>query len=398
MSRFRRLKDRRRKNRIKATSYGLALALAVGSAQGLGTYALFTDTEKVPSDLAISTGDVDIEANTGFNKIDVKSGDEFNHKIIISNKGTLKQNIGIGLDSSVDWIDFKIDFIDEQIKDIDKLSTTPQSINSNNGGLIILEPNTNIEANIIVKVGTVPKEAENKNMSFNIKYYASQTNKENSVVYSGFYDIDIQTNTIQFGEQNIIVDGDGMKVAGNGNPDRQYIEVYHTKDFNPIPKSIEFVSGEGLFESAKVEYKNDDKFEIQAHIYNTDLKEYKFKDNFGTDKIIIKFIYDNITKEIEFDFRKPKNPSGNRHAEAKYTILKEYETIKSKLEEVELEEIELPKEEIEKPNEPEVVEPPKEEIEKSSEPEVIEPPKEEVEKPNEPEAIEPPKENEEIQE
>ena len=53
MSRLSKIKrKRKRKNRIKATSYGLVLALAVGSAQGLGTYALFTDTENVPSDIA----------------------------------------------------------------------------------------------------------------------------------------------------------------------------------------------------------------------------------------------------------------------------------------------------------------------------------------------------------
>ena len=55
MSRLRRLKKLRRKNRIKATACGLALALVIGSAQGLGTYALFTDVEDASSNLAIST-------------------------------------------------------------------------------------------------------------------------------------------------------------------------------------------------------------------------------------------------------------------------------------------------------------------------------------------------------
>ena len=62
-SRLKRLKDIRRKNKIKTTFCCLTLALAMGISQGIGTYALFTDNENVSSDISLSTGDVDVEVD-----------------------------------------------------------------------------------------------------------------------------------------------------------------------------------------------------------------------------------------------------------------------------------------------------------------------------------------------
>ena len=91
MSRFRRLKEEKIKNRIKSISFVLALALLIGSVQGLGTYALFTDTEDVASNLAISTGDVDVKVSEGQTITELAQGINFS----ITNQGTLNQNISL---------------------------------------------------------------------------------------------------------------------------------------------------------------------------------------------------------------------------------------------------------------------------------------------------------------
>ena len=62
-SRLKRLKNIRRKNKIKNNFCCLTLALAMGISQGIGTYALFTDNENVSSDISLSTGDVDVEVD-----------------------------------------------------------------------------------------------------------------------------------------------------------------------------------------------------------------------------------------------------------------------------------------------------------------------------------------------
>ena len=65
MSRVTRLKKERKRKLIKTTSCGLALALVLGTTQKFGSFALFTDTARIPSDISLSTGDVDVEINPG---------------------------------------------------------------------------------------------------------------------------------------------------------------------------------------------------------------------------------------------------------------------------------------------------------------------------------------------
>ncbi|WP_155490080.1 TasA family protein, partial [Paraclostridium sordellii] len=105
MSRIRRLKENRRKNTIKTTVASLALVLALGFTQVIGTYALFTDTVDLPSNLSISTGDVDVRVDDGFNitiedDYYIKDNEQIQkkHKFNIYNDGTLKQNISLSLD------------------------------------------------------------------------------------------------------------------------------------------------------------------------------------------------------------------------------------------------------------------------------------------------------------
>ena len=99
MSRVKRLKERRRKrkNKIKTTSCCLTLALAMGISQGIGTYALFTDTENVPSDISLSTGDVDVEVSKGFEFKDLAPEESRTHQFTITNHGTLRQHIKLSV-------------------------------------------------------------------------------------------------------------------------------------------------------------------------------------------------------------------------------------------------------------------------------------------------------------
>lgn len=408
MSRLKRLKEKRRKNTIKTTMASLALTLAIGSAQTMGTYALFIDTEDVTNNLTISTGDVDVKIDGNRFNIEhiIKNDDEDKAYTIpefkIINEGTLKQNLKLRvsninnineIDRIAEEIEYNFTFYDVNGKEIlskeVELSTLMGKgieLKYDSGELVVLDSDEFITVkgslDIDDDIDEYTNELVNKTMNIELNVLASQINNDKVIQKDGFYDKAVQNNTITFGEANIIVDGEGMKVAGNGQPENQFIEVYPTKDFNPIPENIEFISGTGLFENAKVGYKNSGAFEIRAHIYDKKLG-YKFKDDFGTDKIVIRFIYGDTTKEIEFDFRKAKNPSGNRVAEAKYTILKEYKTIKEPV-----------KEEISEPNNTEAVESPDEEIYKPSEQDIIEPPKEEVELPSEQEAVGIPKEEE----
>lgn len=233
MSRFRRLKDRRRKNRIKATSYGLALALAVGSAQGLCTYALFTDTEKVPSDLAISTGDVDVEIDKkSFNYDDVKPNAELKHEFKITNSGTLNQNIKLGLivpsgeipKEIYDCINsYKVEFTTNEdgnpgIVSIDnlKLGISELKVNDGSGDLFILSPGQSITCNVTIKMNTIDQEKQirlsGQTLEMDLNVQAIQLDK-NNIIDKGFYDIDIQNNSLTIGEANILQSGDALKVT-----------------------------------------------------------------------------------------------------------------------------------------------------------------------------------------
>ncbi len=251
MSRFRRLKDRRRKNRIKATSYGLVLALAVGSAQGLGTYALFTDTENVPSDIALSTGDVDVKINPGTDFTDVKPGDVRDMPLEITNNGTLNQNIKLDLLIS--------DAIREHI--IGEFMFDGITINKdngvmyNNGELFVLAPGSSINGSIKITVKDMNKEEQNKlagnKQSVNLTVKSTQiSDNKNEVFNDGFYDEVTQTNTITVAEREIITIATGKnahytgkhgKISDNKNEvfnDGFYDEVTQTNTITVAEREI----------------------------------------------------------------------------------------------------------------------------------------------------------------
>lgn len=201
MSRLRRLKERKRKNRIKATACSLAFALVIGSAQGLGTYALFTDTEDVDSNLAISTGDVDVEIGEDFSfKENMEKGKEYNSdEFNITNNGTLKQKIYLkikDLDSFISKVNCKIELNYGDKKEIINLDNFQKLENYINTGFI-LNPGQSITYKFVMKVKDATKYTKDQSQSevnLQLEVLATQIGtiiKENY----GFYDIDMQKIT-----------------------------------------------------------------------------------------------------------------------------------------------------------------------------------------------------------
>ena len=190
-SRLKRLKDIRRKNKIKTTFCCLTLALAMGISQGIGTYALFTDNENVSSDISLSTGDVDVEVDNGKDFTDVKPGDEINIPIKITNNGTLNQNISLGFSVSDDIKQYlRHEFIFDGI-------TIDNGVMYKGKELFVLAPGESITGETKV---TVLRDVQNnlyetkKHIDITVK--STQINKNNTLSNKGFYDVAIQRNTI----------------------------------------------------------------------------------------------------------------------------------------------------------------------------------------------------------
>ncbi|MGL5348759.1 MAG: TasA family protein [Peptostreptococcaceae bacterium] len=418
-----RLKERKRRNIIKAISCCLTLALSIGLAQCLGTYALFTDTEDVASELAISTGDVDVEINEKkLNYTDVQPSSELKHKFKISNYGTLNQNISLDLVAPTEDISNKIyNYIDsykiefgvllEQIQPVNRLQEVGQNVvtienlkglkqglKTHDGKLFILKPGQTITCNVTIKMKPMTQEEQaklsGKALDMKLKVEATQLS-EKSILGKGFYDIEVQSNMLTIGEANIISWGNGMKYAGNGSTN-DFIEIAFNKVYPDVKEKnrIKIIETKGQFRKdiAIVERDNGNTFTIKL---NQATNPGKFSTEFnGTDVIVLQFNYENGKYiKVHFDFRQNPNALGNQKVEAKYTILDtgKVESNQDIIIPFDQEIVEPPKEETEVQSEPEIADPPKEEIEEPIESEIVEPPKEEVEVPSEPEVTEPPK-------
>ncbi|MDY3960016.1 TasA family protein [Romboutsia timonensis] len=402
MSRLRRLKELRRKNRIKATACGLALALAIGSSQGLGTYALFTDVEDVPSDIAISTGDVDVKVSEGKNFTDVQPGDNIEIPFIITNKGTLNQNVSLKLDIATEISQYLTSTIIFNTSDI----TIKGENLYNNTGLLVLSPGQTINGSINIIVDNMSSETQNtlygNEQKINLTVKSTQINESNTLVNDGFYDIETQLSTITIGEQNVIYGG-AVKVTPASGYDEDStvgIRVSNTTHYSGLEsvidnigdvdkKYIEIISKNGAFEYTTIFNIGEQWYTFDKRV-NTTLITEKFGD--GND-ISVKLKYkDGSYKTYKFDFKIKEIVSGNRLLAVKVTL-------ESSIPTSVIDVIESLNEEVEKPAESGVVEQPKEEVEKSTEPETTEQQKEEmIETLSQPEAIEPPKEGEIIQE
>lgn len=431
MSRLKKLKERKIKNKIKATSCGLALALLIGSVQGLGTYALFTDNVDV-SKLAISTGDVDVSAGEGFKDDLIDKNNIITKSFKIKNQGTLRQKLQLGLitntsisEEALKNINYNLTMThgEKNIKPINLnfyeiKQMEPIDLEYEHGGKVILKPGEIIDctATISLKNGSRSNQ-EKVNIEFNLNILASQIGYKKHKGFIGIHNQNnnflIKKSNLEDLETNLDVefeyddDNDG---CSHENKERYEIEI-------EIPgerkfRNLEIIKGTGQFKSIETCSKETDKDEFD--IIKKPEGEFILGDGgIGTEysdsqKLFVKIEFTTgeiETWEIKFRYR-------NNKLQAYYTVVNveregvevpsEPEVVEPQKEEVEKpskpEIVEPPKEEVEKPSEPEIVEPPKEEVEVPSEPEVVEPPKEEIVVPTQPDIIAPPKEETEIQE
>lgn len=453
MSRLRRLKKLRRKNRIKATACGLALALAIGSAQGLGTYALFTDVEDVPSDLAISTGDVDVEVSEGVKLKDVQPASSNSYTYTITNHGTLRQQLKLNIDipttvtdktlnSALEYlksnISYSVDFgmkqpteegsesipvseneVGEGVDKIDNIKLSEEKIlkNKSDKNIFILEPGQQITANATINIPNMENNIQDAlnnigDIELNIKVEARQISDNiNQFTNYGFYDIESQKNIINISKVNIVPsEAVIIDQLGSGALNKtQRVRIYESYiGISDRAKDFKLEEATGLFTGCKISEKQDTITIEGSTIY--DGENYLFGDIEGKDTVTIGYTEDNISKQVKFDFLQNYDIQGNKRVIVKYTIttINNSKTIVEKngliiateLEEsTKLEVVEQPKDEVEESTESGIIEPPKDEIEEQIEQEVVEQPKEEItEIPKQPEAIEQPKENEGIQE
>lgn len=424
MSRLRRLKERR-KNRIKATSCGLALALVMGSAQGLGTYALFTDVEDVPSDIALSTGDVDVEVSTDNHFTDVQPGKEIKMPVTITNNGTLNQNIKLDLDIS--------DAIESNLTHnfkFDDVTLNEDLVMYNDAGLFVLAPGGSITGSINITVDkSMSNELQNslagKVQNVNLTVKSTQVNKDKTLVNNGFYDVAIQKNTISLAQREIITIATGEKAyvtGGNGNSFKKlYVPVNVKGTDNEFELSATVSSKTGEIEYNATHYKDavyGDYILIQPKKANGSI-EFKGVVNITITVTVKKD--GNIIESYDLECNTTLKNAGNDctgghpdhgvggkcHGEIVYdgheTTLSIPEEGES---EQELPEVTPPVEGENQPPQdlelPDVGQKPEEDVDKPQAPEEIpeevEPPKEEVVIPSQPEIIPPSKEDIEIEE
>lgn len=419
MCRFRRLKERKRKNSIKATTCGLALALVMGSAQGLGTYALFTDNVNITDKLSISTGDVDVYVTEGFNGDEINSDKMISKSFTIENHGTLRQKLQLKLSTNSNMSDYalkNINYILEMKqgeKDIIPIKLSLYDINQGKkfnleyktGGKVILNPGEII--NCTSKIGiekSLKKYIEKQDIDFDLNILASQVSYKGEVIdesHTGFIDLYKQTNKINIKQSDVDNLESNLTVELDDHEKYENYEIEIKAPKGKKFKNIEVEYGTGQFASIKLCEVEDDEFDI----IKNPLSEFVLGENgigkeYSEDhKLVISVEFITGEKEkwtIKFRYIE-KN--GKKVLKAYYTkteLAKDSDMIEPPKEEIEtsnkLEAIEPPKEEIEPPNKPEAIEPPKEEIEIPNKPEAIEPPKEEVEVQNKPEVVEPSKE------
>lgn len=402
MSRLERLKSRRRKNILKTTASGLALALFIGSTQTIPIYAWFTALGTVDSGLVVNTGTMGLDVTPGFDDaININKETEIiTQEFDITNTGSLKQRLSINIDlketttipqsllnninydleltHTKDDIKYTLDSINGSISTL----INDTDINNTDNSQFILDPGTSIncKAKIYINDKNISKNLKGKLLDFDLKIKANQTNLKDN----GFMATFSQPNTIAIlGDNESEAVWDECPYIGCK---KQVIGV----DF---PKDI--YTGSIFFD---VDVIGDKDLEVHYVKYG---KIYISKKN-NSDVTINDILNKNIkvkfrvglNKYVEYSLSFEKTSSG------KVIGIWSYGTTINDLYDIDIEE--SLKEESEEhlkldvvgvANELEVAEPPKaeEEIKEPIESEVIEHPKEEVEESIEPELIEQPK-------
>lgn len=410
MSRLRRLKERKIKNTIKATSCGLALALIMGSVQGLGTYALFTDTVDTINKLDISTGDVDVEVGKGFKGIKLEKGKEYKNEFDISNKGTLKQKLYIGFDYKgsnfpegfLKKITYKLEIryegrlIDTIIKTGDLLNESAEEIEiKDKNSDFILDPDKKISCTAYIKLNHTNHSPAHKddNFNFNLKIISKQIGLQTG----GFFDVESQINEINF--KNADESNGSIGICSCGCENKAIKLEFNAENLRPkdILDRIESISvfdesGNDMFSCHKLSIDKETgkgmvdmvkNYEPQIPIDETYLNGkiiniyFQIRGMQGYEKYSLLLGQSKPGEEITFKWSYAGPVDENLKPKKEIENQIESELIELPKKELEVEE--LPKKEVEVPGEPEVVEPPKEEVEVPIEPDVISPSKEETE-------------------
>ncbi|WP_455537592.1 hypothetical protein [Terrisporobacter sp.] len=238
MSRLKKLK-----NKVKTTFCCLTLAFIMGIPQGIGTYALFTDNEDVPSDISLSTGDVDVEVSEGKKFIEVEPEDKINIPIRITNNGTLNQNISLDFSISKDIEEYLIyEFVFDEI-------TIKNGVMYNGEKLFVLSPGKSILGEAKITVAKELKDKQNDlcgtEKSIDIIVKSTQINKDNTLMNNGFYDVAIQKNTMSIAQKEVITIATGEKAYFTNGGGNSFKKLY-------IPINVKSTTGKVTLEARVV--------------------------------------------------------------------------------------------------------------------------------------------------
>lgn len=97
--------NQKRKQKIKETIIGLSLAISIGVAGSVGSYAYFSDRVNTDNGIKITMGTLDVGIGNGFNETDFKLYEEGNldtlytKKFSITNTGTLDEILTLKFDN-----------------------------------------------------------------------------------------------------------------------------------------------------------------------------------------------------------------------------------------------------------------------------------------------------------
>lgn len=393
MSRHRRLKER--KNRIKSASCALALALVIGSGQGLGTYALFTDNEDIVSNLAISTGDIDVYSTEGFKGKDIGEKGYISKNFEIINKGTLKQKLQIELttktkisDEALKNITFKLSMSHggKIIKPIDlnfyKIKQGEKfNLEYDTGGKVILNSGDKIDCVSQVSIKNLSKHnVEKQKIDFDLNILASQISYKSGTIdqsHNGFIDLYTQVNSFLINQSDLDNVESNLDVELDDHKKQENYEIDIKAPKGKKIKSVVIELGTGEFNRINLCERESDGFDIiknplSEFVLGPGGIDTEYSDN---QKLVVRVKFKSGEEEIW---------------EIKFRYRDKLQAYYIKLEEV-------PKEGIELLNNLDVEEFLKEDEELSSNPEVVDPPKEEVIAPDKPELVEPSKQEEVIQ-
>lgn len=415
MSRLRRLKEKTRKNTIKTTMASLALILAIGSTQVIGTYALFTDNVDVSSDLSISTGDVDVKVGKGPNITDVQPGQKIEIPVTITNQGTLNQNIKLDLSIS-DAI--KPYLTDAEYK-FNKVKISKSTIEDENGimykednSLFVLTPGNSIEGTIIIDIKQMDRDTQNNlskvKHSVDLKVKSTQISDNNKVFKNGFYDEVTQTNTITIAEKEIITIAVGEKAHYINDGGNRYTSLF-------IPVNVKGIDNDEINITAtikdsrasyKAEYVDKGKYkyikitpETNKYIEFQDTLNITINIKIGETEEYSQLCWVIQSNASNSNCEESNHPKGEKNFRCQIQVVNAGHKTSNTVEEIRTaEEIKLSNEELDVPSKPETVETPKEEVGTPNESEVVESPKEEILVPSKPDIIEPLREEIEIQE